>query len=319
MKLNKFIVIFCLSILISSSVVWSVEKIKKSKIVAPITTNTSKIISIEPIEEIPQNLPIKEIEKSVIPKLTPIISTKPDISAESYLVGNLRTGEIYKSLNSDKVFPIASVSKLYTSLIAKHVLGLQKIININQSSLDTYGDAGHLVLDEKWTTEDLLYPLLMESSNDAAKALAESYGEESFISQMNDFALEIGMKNTKFKDSSGLSPKNVSTASDLFILSQYLYNNERDLLKISNTKEISFATTSDHGMHHFKNINPYAYYYGSIGGKTGRTTEARESMISLFKEIPEINNEPMSVIVLRSSFGEREKDTEKILGLMIVR
>ncbi len=327
MKLHKFILAICCSILIASSIIWSIEKSKEIKYNKS-RSNEAQIISsiptLKPIEDIDKNILIKEItEKDTIdkPKAETIIqahpSTKSDISAEAYLIGNLKTGEIYKSFNPDKVFPIASVSKLYTSLVAKYLLGPERIVTITQSALDTYGDAGQLVLNEKWTAEELLYPLLLESSNDVAKAFAEVYGEEVFIVEMNAFAQEIGMYKTQFKDPSGLSSANISNASDLFTLARYLYENESDLLKISNTKEIVFATTTEHGAHHFKNINPYVYYSGFIGGKTGRTNEAKESMVSLFKEMEEINNQPLAIIVLRSDFGEREKDTEKILGFVM--
>lgn len=327
MKLHKFILAICCSILIASSIIWSIEKTKEIKYNKS-RSNEAQIISsiptLKPIEDIDKNILLKEItEKDTIdkPKAETIIqahpATKSDISAEAYLIGNLKTGEIYKSFNPDKVFPIASVSKLYTSLVAKYLLGPERIVTITQSALDTYGDAGQLVLNEKWTAEELLYPLLLESSNDVAKAFAEVYGEEAFIVEMNAFAQEIGMYKTQFKDPSGLSSANISNASDLFTLARYLYENESDLLKISNTKEIVFATTTEHGAHHFKNINPYVHYSGFIGGKTGRTNEAKESMVSLFKEMEEINNQPLAIIVLRSDFGEREKDTEKILGFVM--
>src|SRR6185369_12611206 len=109
-------------------------------------------------------------------------------------------------------------------------------------------------------------------------AYAYSYGYEQFINEMNGFAQEIGMKNTSFQDSSGLSPQNVSNATDLFTLARYLYKSEKDILDISHTPVYDLEENGDHVAHHFVNINPFSSNPNFIGGKTGRTDEAKESM-----------------------------------------
>ncbi len=235
------------------------------------------------------------------------------ISAESYVVGNLESGEMYLDFNSNKVFPIASLSKLFTASISDKNIDPLKVITITQEALDTYGDAGHLVKDEKFTAHELLYPLLLESSNDAAEVLAQSFGYKEFITSMNSLAVTIGMVSTSFKDASGLSPSNISNTKDLFLLAQYLYKNEKPLLEITKQKEVILATTTDHGYHDFISINPFAFYEPFIGGKTGRTDEAKESMITLLNYKIATTTYPIAIVVLRSQYGEREPDTEKIL------
>jgi D-alanyl-D-alanine carboxypeptidase len=286
-------------------------------------------ISIKDVE-IPLNQEKKDITESSIllvdendiekPKIINSIIRKPVIdpnliTSESYIVGNLKTDEIYLNFNSDKIFPIASLSKLFTALVADHIISTSTKITITKNMTNAIGDAGHLIIDEKFTANELLYPLLLESSNDAAEAIAQSFGYEKFIKNMNDFALEIGMNNTSFKDASGLNSENVSNSLDLFTLSKYFYKNEKDLLGITRTKEIVFATTTDHGYHHFFSINPFVFYKPFIGGKTGRTEEAKESMITMLNMEINGNTYPISIIVLRSKYGERETDTEKILDL----
>jgi D-alanyl-D-alanine carboxypeptidase len=196
-----------------------------------------------------------------------------------------------------------------------------KIISITQSMLDAYGESGHLVLDEKFTRDELLHFLLLESSNDVAEAFAQTFGHSTstneFMEEMNSFAHEIGMQNTFFKDPSGLNPANVSNAKDLFTLSKYLYKSEKDLLEISRKRVLEIATTTDHGSHHLININPYVYYTGFIGGKTGRTDYAKETMVSLFDQEVGDTKYPIVIIILRSEFGQREIDTEKLLDLFI--
>lgn len=266
-----------------------------------------------------------DIKKDAVTKKTVVtkpvvVAPKPQknpniITAESYLVGNVETGEIYLDYNAEKIYPIASLSKLFTALIDEHIMDQSKKITITQEALNAFGDAGHLVENEKFTPNELLYPLLLESSNDAAEALALSFGYEKFIKCMNDFAIEIGITSTSFKDASGLSSLNVSTVKDLFTLSKYYYSNEKDLLGITRQKDVELATTTDHGYHHFFSINPFVFYQPFIGGKTGRTDEALESMVTMLKINVASTTYSISIIVLRSQYGERGADTEKILEL----
>jgi len=103
-------------------------------------------------------------------------------------------------------------------------------LTITQSMIDAYGDAGHLVLGETFTTSELLYPMLLESSNDAAEVFAQSYGYDAFIAKMNAFVAGLGMTSTSFKDPSGLNSGNASNAHDLFTLAQYIYRSEKPFL-----------------------------------------------------------------------------------------
>lgn len=271
--------------------------------------------------KINKNILIDDHDVPIVVTPKPVQVKKPYITAESYLVANLETGEIYLSSNPKKVVPIASVSKLYTALVVHHLFDQNTVITIDQASLDAYGNAGNLMIGEKFLPKDLLHILLMVSSNDAAVAFAETFGADNsvnkFIEQMNAFAQEIGMKNTYFKDSSGLSSQNVSNATDLLTLSSFLYKNEKDILDISKTKEYDIATTTEHGLHHLVNINPFSTYPSFAGGKTGRTTEAKEAMVSMFNQKVKDITYPIVVIVLRSDMGEREINTEKLVDMFM--
>ncbi len=314
---NKYLLITCCALVLFAITV------RHTKIREVIQTHGyGSVVQTEKRDTtIDENILIKD-QPAAVASSTPATIVKeqkprPYVSAESYIVANLDTGETYLSLNSRQVFPIASVSKLYTALVVQHLFDSDMEIQITQSMLDAYGDAGKLVLDEKFTADELLYALLLESSNDAAEAYAQSFGYQEFMEEMNGFAKEIGLEHTSFRDASGLSPYNVSNATDLFTLSRYLYGHEKDILKISKTTEYDLATTSDHDSHHFVNINPYSAYSSFVGGKTGRTDEAKESMITLIRQ--EVGDEtyPIAIILLRSEFGQREIDTEKLLGLFV--
>ncbi len=321
MNRTKYLWFFCSIAIVSVLFIKILEETKFVPVVNQTQTiEPGSVSRAYPIVDVdPKNL-IDDQDK-VIPleSKSKVEVQKPYITAGSYLVANLVTGEYYIDFNSSKVFPIASVSKLYTALVVHHLFDFKKKITITTSMLDSYGDAGHLMLDEQYTPDELLHFLLMVSSNDAAEGFAQSFGESTsttlFMTEMNGFAGEIGMRSTKFNDSSGLSPLNVSNVQDLFVLAKYLYTSEPDILKISNTQEIDFATTTEHGSHHLVNINPFSSYNEFIGGKTGRTSEARETMVSLFNEKVGGTIYPIAIIVLRSDLGEREINTEKLIGL----
>lgn len=275
----------------------------------------------------PQLLPQDEapVPQQVIEatRVKPKVYKDPDgITASAYLVGNLNTGKIYLSRDVNRVFPIASISKLITALTARDLFASSSLITIDEAMLLPYGDAGHLVLGEHLTSDELIYPLLLESSNDAAEALARGYGYTDFIAHMNGLAQEIGMTKTSFGDPSGLSPQNTSNARDLFTLAQYLYRFDPSLLATTTLQAYSLATSTDHGAHVFTNINPFSYDPHLIGGKTGRTEFAQETMLSLFHYPIGGIDYPIAIVVLHSDFGARQVDSailfEKFIEKMSV-
>ncbi len=258
--------------------------------------------------------PVKRILIPIKTVIKPVTTTAPKlISAEAYLVKNLDTGQVYSSYNNRRVFPIASLSKLVTAVVAMKNIPANTKITITQEMLDSgYGEAGKMSAGEIFTVPELLYPLLLESSNDAAEALAKHYGYAEFIRKMNIFAAELGMSVTTFRDASGLSSGNTSNADNLFILAQYLYIKNKPILELTKTKTMILASTTEHSIHIFNTINPFPFDPNFIGGKTGRTNEAKESMISLFRYEHEGISYPVAVIVLRSDFKIREIDSSTL-------
>src|SRR5574343_178211 len=325
MYANRYLLAICIFIVVLMNIIKHVDIDSADLVSNAIEAEVVSDIKNPSIGEIDENIIMKDeeiinsVSKDSIKDNNPIVIKKPKpyITSEAYMVANIDSGEIYLSKNIDTKFPIASLTKLYTAIVASHQFKSDSEINISQDAIDTVGEAGHLVLDEKYTIGDLLYPLLLESSNDAAVAISENFGGSKFISQMNLFVSDTGMYNTHFEDSSGLSSQNKSTVSDLFILAKYLYKNEKKILDITKNKIYSLPKTDNHSEHKYVNINPYSNYDQFIGGKTGRTIWAKESMVSIFNHKISGVDTPVVVIVLRSELGEREIDTEKLLGKFI--
>lgn len=228
------------------------------------------------------------------------------ISAKAFLVGDLNTGEVILAKNQDQKFPIASTSKLMTALVAKEILTPEDSTRITKTALRTKGQNGELKLGEKIKITDLLYPLILESSNDAAEALALFFGRDSFISKMNEVAEKLQMTSTSFEDPSGLSSHNQSTSSDLFKLAGYLMQKQPDLLKI--TTERSYSNKK----HNWSNISQFLGKDGYLGGKSGYTDSAKQTVVSLFNlPLGQTGFRPIGITLLQSQ--DRKKDVEAIL------
>ncbi|MDQ3244954.1 MAG: CapA family protein [bacterium] len=230
------------------------------------------------------------------------------VSANAYVVGDLNTGEVILSKNIDKIYPIASVSKLMTALVAKELENKNITATVSKKALATYGGNGNFRLGEKINTKDLLYPLLLESSNDAAEVLAEHYGRDNFIKKLNLQAQKLTMNSTSFEDPSGLSPNNKSTVGDLFKLAGYLKNNKPEILDITKKKSYSNGVKK----HTWFSINQFLRNPQYIGGKSGFTDPAKQTVISTFSiPLAEGIERPIGITLLQST--DRAKDVNTIL------
>jgi len=255
--------------------------------------------------------------KQTTPK-TPVTVTAPTapsvplngVSAQAYLIGNMVTGQIYDERNGTSPLPIASMSKLMTALVATNVLTPTTTIQITPAEASVYPDLSRIGAGEKFTEKEILYPLLLDSSNIAAEALASTTNRASFLNLMNGYAWEIGLPKSYFADPSGLSPLNQASAEGFFALAQYVYKSRPDLLAITRINMISVATTSDHGAHDFISIHPFVTDPRFIGGKTGHTPEAGDTMLTILN----IGGQPIAFIVLGST--NRARDTSLLIDLL---
>ncbi|OGI56937.1 hypothetical protein A2640_02870 [Candidatus Nomurabacteria bacterium RIFCSPHIGHO2_01_FULL_36_23] len=231
---------------------------------------------------------------------------EPKISANAYLVGDLNTGEVILSKNQNQKLPIASISKLMTALVSTEIIDQNNTAQVSKKALNTEGRNGGLKIGEKIKTMDLIYPLLLESSNDAAEIIAEHFGRDTFIKKMNQEAEKLKMSLTSYEDPSGLSSKNQSTVSDIFKLVGYLNQQKQNLLQI--TTKRSYSTKK----HTWSNISQFTGENGYIGGKSGYTNEALQTVVSLFSlPLAEKGNRPIAIALLSSK--DRYKDVENIL------
>ena len=220
---------------------------------------------------------------------------KPKVTALSFLVADLESGKVLLSKNINQQLPIASVTKLMTAVVADETLGLDYKTTVDSTAINTYGTQGNLKKGEKYSVSELLYPLLLESSNDAAEALARAKNRPSFITDMNAKAKSIGLLNTEYEDASGLSPNNKSSVTDLFRLVQYIHEYRSYLFEITIEKKKDLGNKTWFSNSRFRSDDAY------VGGKNGFTDEALKTQIALFEQ--EFGGEKRTVayIILRSS------------------
>jgi D-alanyl-D-alanine endopeptidase (penicillin-binding protein 7) len=233
----------------------------------------------------------------------------PGLTASAYLVGDINTGQVYLEQNSNRVLPVASMSKLVTAFVATDMMDLGTVITISSSTLSAPPDYSNLRLDERFTLQEILQPLLLSSSNVAAEAIATTSDRAKFMEMMSSYAWEIGMPKSFFADPSGISPHNAASARDLFELAKYLVVHRPDILAVTRTPEASIATTTEHGGHMIVSTHPFVRDPRFIGGKTGRTPEAGETMMTILN----MNESPIVFIILGSDYGARENDTRILL------
>lgn len=233
----------------------------------------------------------------------------PVILAKSYLVADLKTGEIIKESQDTKPYPLASMSKLMTALVAHEKMDSQQMAIVSRSSYNTFGTQGELLLGESIRISDLMYPLLMESSNDGAEVIADAYGHANFMTEMNKKAISLGMVDTYYNDPSGLDAKNVSTVDDQFKLVKYIYEKAPVIFDLTRVRQFEIINHRWYNKNKIMNIDSF------LGGKNGFIDESRQTTASLFDiQLAKGGKRAIAIILLKTN--DREGDVVKIINFL---
>ncbi|PTT53915.1 D-alanyl-D-alanine endopeptidase [Aeromonas sp. HMWF015] len=240
----------------------------------------------------------------------PAVSAAPnpaklEVRSRSALVVDVKTGKTLYQKNATKVRPIASLTKLMTALVVLDAKqNLNQTITVDKNDLDRVKHThSRIRMGTKVTRRDALHLALMSSENRMASALARHYpgGRSAFVRAMNNKARQLGMRNTHFYDSTGLSTRNVSTAQDLGKLAAAAYRQPliRQFTQDEN-REMRFSAPAYSLM--FNNTNPLVKNpdWDVRLSKTGFTDEAGRCLVMRAK--PDSRE---LAIVLLNSVGKR--------------
>ena len=155
-------------------------------------------------------------------KVTPAEFTKdgePNLQSSGVLVFDPTSGQTLFSKNANQAAPIASITKIMTAMVVLDAkLALDEPIELTTEDVDLLKNThSRLPIGMHFRRDDLMRLALMASDNRAASALGRNYpgGSQAFVLAMNEKAKVLGLTQTHYVDSSGLSPGNVSSPTDL--------------------------------------------------------------------------------------------------------
>ena len=225
-----------------------------------------------------------------------------ELQTQAALAIKIDASRVYYNKNIETPKPVASLTKLMTAIIVLENYNLDEIIKIPLSAVKREGAMGNLRPDEKLTIRSLLSVMLIDSSNDAAFALAEK--RTNFVSLMNKKVKELGLKNTHFSNTDGLIDQgNYSSALDIAAIFSYLMNKYPETFEILKTQNMLVYSSDGKILHRLVNTNELLGKDDEvIAGKTGYTDGASGCLVLLIKG-------GVITVVLGSPdrFGESEK------------
>lgn len=216
---------------------------------------------------------------------------KPEIAAEGAVLLNTATGEVLFRKNADQQFFPASITKVMTSLIVLEHCDLNEVVTFSKAAT-TNLESGAVALGvsegDQLTVEQCLYGLLLKSANEIGNGLAEHVAGSvsAFADMMNEKARELGCKNTNFANPHGLNdPNHKTTPYDMALILRAALENET-FRKIDTTMSYRFPAIKNAGErtismgHKMLNPSDERYYEGIIGGKTGYTSKAGNTLVT---------------------------------------
>lgn len=216
----------------------------------------------------------------------------PEVSSESVIVMDAKTGQVLYEKNAHKKMYPASITKIMTALLAIEKGDINSKITISEEAVwGIERDSSHIALDvdEQITLEDALYAIMLVSANEAAWGVAEHIGVslKSFTNMMNIKAAALGCENTNFVNANGLHDDNhYTTAYDMALITKEALRYDYFMEIAAETYHIIAPTNKNSEQRDLwqdnKLINADSDYYYEYcqGGKTGFTDEAGGTLVS---------------------------------------
>jgi D-alanyl-D-alanine carboxypeptidase len=206
----------------------------------------------------------------------------PKVGAKSFLVANFDTGVVLRAKGIDVRRPIASLTKIMTAMVVMGRTRQTDMVVASKRAARQVPTKLGLTSGDRMDVRDLLYALMLHSSNDVAVALAEhvSGSVSAFDALMTTQGIGIGLTDTWFASPSGLNDKGYSTARDLATLTRWAYQSRR-FAEIVATKRYTVRLPSGPSVR-LRNLNALLFdYQGTLGVKTGYTSASHWSLVAV--------------------------------------
>jgi D-alanyl-D-alanine carboxypeptidase len=263
---------------------------------------------------------------AVVPLPDPLVPQKlaeVDVLADAAYVFDVREQRVLFSKNSDEPVPLASITKLMTSLLAFELIEDDETAAITAQALSQDGDSGFIV-GERFSVAALQKLTLIPSSNDAAYALGAAVGTllgdgdpyGQFIAGMNIRAQELGLSSLSFKNTTGLDISSVETggigsAKDVTFLMEYILTHHPDIIAPT-TRAATRVYNTDGEFHDVENTNDFISRIPNLlGSKTGYTDLAGGNLTIAY----DLGfNRPIIITVLGSSRQGRFTDVTRLVA-----
>jgi len=244
----------------------------------------------------------------------------PSIAARSWLLLDATTGQVLAAQDPDARIEPASLTKVMTAYLAFNALKEKRLSPeqrppVSQAAYKAIGSRMFVDPLKPATVEELLSGMIVQSGNDASIVLAEALAgsEETFAQQMNREAQRIGLRNTQFRNATGLpDPEHYTTARDIATLAARLIAEHPDYYPLYSRREYTYNNIRQPNRNRLLAIDP------SVDGmKTGHTEAAGYCLIaSAHRKQPGLDGERrlISVVVGTSSEAARAIESQKLLN-----
>ena len=239
----------------------------------------------------------------------------PALAAKAWLLMDFDSGEVLASANADEPLPPASLTKMMTSYLVEQALRSGKLkqtdlVSVSQNAWCRGTSAEscmYLPLNSQATVIDILRGIIIQSGNDASKAIAEHMAgtEEGFAKLMNAEAQRLGMTQTHFVNPTGLpDPAHKSSARDLAILARAIIRDSVDYYPIYAERDFKYNGIKQ------GNRNALLYTDPSVDGlKTGHTDDAGYCLVTSSKR----NGMRLITAILNTNSAQARADQTRTL------
>ena len=250
-----------------------------------------------------------------LPADTSLAAGAPALPAKAWLLMDFDSGEVLASANADEPLPPASLTKMMTSFLVEQSLRSGKLKKDDLVTVSEHAwcrgssteSCMYLPLHGQATVMDLLRGIIVQSGNDASKAVAEHMAgsEEAFAKLMNDEAKRLGMTHTHFVNATGLpDPDHKSSARDLAILARAIIRDSAEYYPIYAEREFKYNGIKQ------GNRNALLYTDPTVDGlKTGHTEAAGFCLVTSSKR----NGMRLISVILNTHSAQARADESRTL------